>query len=63
MGKKTIKADEFASMDGWREHYFPKESASTRIEELGENVEDLGVVLANDTFERHLNDTRPGRKK
>ena len=54
MAKKMKKTGNFGSLDSWREHYFPKNVAGEQIEVLSEDTEDLGIALANDTFERHL---------
>ena len=61
MAKATSKSEKFKSMDSWREFYFPKEVSGEKINELSESSEELGIALANDTFDRHLKRSRPGR--
>jgi len=58
MANREPKTETFKSMDSWREFYFPKEVLSERISELSASSEELGITLANDTIDQHIERSR-----
>jgi hypothetical protein len=52
MAKQTTKTERFDSFGAWRENYFPEDIKSEALTELQGDAKNLGVALANSTFDR-----------
>jgi len=61
VAKRAKGAEEFHSFSAWRDNYFPDDLKSERISVLKSNSKDLGVALANSTFDRLLANRAKGK--
>ena len=55
MNEQSAVQESFATYDGWRKLYFPDDIKAELDANLEEDSEELGVALANGTFDRLLN--------